>query len=140
MTNGFGGSGQGQLPSHYLIGPYVVDNPAISQTDIAVGLGLSVTRTDITPVRKGSVTGIVVRSSALITAGTIIFKVVVDAVATDITVQLDSVNNAFNVTRRVPRITTYTAGSRIAVTYTTNASYAPVTADFTVYLEITDDY
>lgn len=90
------------------------------------------------PARSGSVTALVVKSSASVTAGTITVEVyrTNPATATGFTVVLDVNNPSGNTAYAEKGTHAFTAGESLHVRYTTSAGFSPTTADITVTMEV----
>jgi hypothetical protein len=113
------------------------DNVAASQTAVILSDGVS-GRGPIS-VRPGSILAIGVRSSEARTAGTLTVEVYKNGAATGLTAVLDATNTTVKVTTQARDTDTFIAGDQIAARVTTDASWAPTTADIDVTVEIEED-
>lgn len=114
------------------VGPWVQDDVAASQTDVALGLGLAVTRTERIMTRAGSVLGVVVYSNEARTAGTATVEVTINGTGTGLTAVLDGTDTQTAIATQAKDTDAFSAGQRIGVQITTSADWAPTTADLTV--------
>ena len=80
----------------------------------------------------GEVIGISLRSSAARTAGTATVEGMVGTVATGLTAVLDAANTQNKATTQIRGSDRFVAGDVVRARITTDASWAPVTADFAV--------
>ena len=124
--------------SRRTLGLWVQDNVAASQTNVALNLYGDTTRTARLAVRGGSVTGIVVRSNAARSAGTLTVEVTVAGAGTGLTAVLDGSNTTAKATTQDVGTDTFTAGQEIGVRVTTDGSWAPTTADISVDVEVVE--
>lgn len=127
-----------QYESRVPLGSWVQDNVAISQTAVTLGLLGDATRTALSRVRAGSVTGVVVRSNEACTAGTATVEVTINGTGTGLTAQLNTTDTLFKVATQAAGLDTYAAGDQIGVIITTSADWAPTTADITVLAELVE--
>jgi predicted Zn-dependent protease len=87
-------------------------------------------------VRPGSITGVLARSSATRVAGTATIEVLKNDVATGLTAVINGTDTVFKGTTQALGTDTFVLGDVIAVKWTTDASWDPTTADFTVMVEV----
>lgn len=88
------------------------------------------------PVRQGSITGIVVRSTEARSAGTLTVEVYKNGVGTGLTAVLNGSNTTFKTTLQAKDADGFVAGDQIDVRITTDGSWAPTTADILVSIEV----
>jgi hypothetical protein len=88
------------------------------------------------PVRAGSITGVVVRSNAACTAGTLTVEVEKNGAATGLTAVLDTVNTIVKSTTQAKDLDVFAPGDTVSVRITTSADWAPTTADIRVAIEV----
>lgn len=115
------------------------DNVAAGQSGVALNLGGDANRTELPVARAGSVVGIAVYSNEARTGGTLTVEVTIDGVGTGLTAVLDATNTQTHYNTQAAGLDTFTAGQRIGVKITTDAGWAPTTADITVEVEIAFD-
>lgn len=87
-------------------------------------------------LRAGSITGISLHSNAARSAGTMTAIVHVNDVATALTAVLDGTNTTFKATTAAKDTYQFSAGDRLSVRVTTDASWAPTTADVRASIEV----
>jgi len=80
----------------------------------------------------GEIIGISVRSSAARTNGTLTAEAMVNTSATGLTAALNATNTQSAYTRQARGNDTFAAGDRIGARLTTDASWAPATADIVI--------
>jgi len=130
--------------ARYWIGPFTLANVAASQADLpmhlptvtsaaAVAAGIG----QVPMPRRGRISGISVASAEARTAGTLTVKAGVNATAGTLTAVLNATNTQF-VTATRDSGDTFNAGDKISPRVTTDASWAPTTADICVWLEVTE--
>jgi hypothetical protein len=128
----------GQLPNvgpRVMLGPWYVANAAAAQSDVyflLCGTGPH----EISMLRPGSITGVMARSSATRVAGTATIEVLKNDVATGLTAVINGTDTVFKGTTQALGTDTFVLGDVIAVKWTTDASWDPTTADFTVMVEV----
>lgn len=88
------------------------------------------------PIRSGSLVAVWVRSSEARTAGTLTVEVFKNGSTTGLTAVLDGTNTTFKVTTQAADLDTHVAGDDYDIRITTDASWAPTTADIRAGLEI----
>lgn len=130
------GGGVGDNASRHLLGQWFQDNVAANQAAVALSIGYSTASASRIAVRPGSITGIVVRSNAARTNGTLTVEVTKNGVATGLAAVLDGTNTTVKATTQATGADTFVAGDEIGVTITTDASWAPTTADVRVEVEV----
>ncbi len=108
---------------------------AASLTDVLLALGPG-TVTSYTMAHSGSVLSIAVRTFNARTAGTLTVEVFVDDVATGLTTVLDATDTFVNVTTQDADLDTFASRGAISVKVTTDASWAPTTADISVQVTV----
>ena len=86
--------------------------------------------------RAGSVTAVAVYSNAARTGGTLMVTVTINGAATSLTATLDGTNTTFNAGTSAKDTIVVAAGDLIGATITTDASWAPTTADIRVTVEL----
>lgn len=114
------------------LGPWLQDNVAALQTAVALAVGTTPTRNERIVTRGGSIIGVVVLSNEARTAGTMTVEVTKNGVGTGLTAVLDATNTTFKATTQAKDADTFVAGDRIGAIITTDATWAPTTADITV--------
>jgi len=110
------------------------DNVAASQSAVSLSDGMS-TRGYSVP-RAGSVLGVVVTSNEARTAGTLTITVFIGGTNTGFTAVLDGTNTTTKATLQAKDLDTFVAGDLIRTVITTDASWAPTTADINVTVEV----
>jgi hypothetical protein len=135
------GSGTVEGAVRCLAGTWVQENVAANQVAVVLSLlggeALSLTpRTALPMIRAGSVTGIVVRSNAARTAGTLTVDVTINGVATGLQAILDAVNITFDVATQAIGTDVFVSGDEIGIVLSTDAGWLPVTADVSVIVEV----
>lgn len=80
----------------------------------------------------GEIVAISVRSSAARTAGTLTVEAMINAAATALTAVLDATNTQSKATKQPRELDRFVSGDRVAARITTDAAWAPVTADVVV--------
>jgi len=131
--------GDGEGIHAKVAGWWYQDDVAASQSGVALNLGGEASRTEIPVARAGSVVGIAVYSNEARTGGTLTVEVTIDGVGTGLTATLDATNTQTHYATQAIGLSTFTAGQKIGVKVTTDASWAPTTADITVEVEIAFD-
>jgi len=117
---------------------FLMDDIAASQTAVRLFVVAGGQRGRIM-LRSGSILAIGVRSSEARTAGTLTVEVYVNGAATGLTAVLDATNTTFKVTTQAKDMDAFVAGDQIDARITTDASWAPTTADIDVTVEIEED-
>lgn len=117
-------------------GPWERADVAASQS--AVALKLNANNDELVMPRNGSIVAITVASNAARTAGTLTVKPTVNGAEQLLSAVLDAANTQFKSTTQAVGTETFTAGQRIGVKITTDATWAPITADIvvTVYVSM----
>jgi hypothetical protein len=113
------------------------DNVAANQTAVTLARndGATLTGVWIAP-RPGSVTAVSVKSNAARSAGTLTVEVYKGGVATGLTAVLDDDPTTFAATTQAKDTDAFVAGDELDIRITTDASWAPVTADIRACLEV----
>ena len=107
-------------------------NAAANQSAVALDvLGLA-GNTEYTMELEGSIIGISIASNDARTAGTLTVDATVNGTATGLQAVLDGTNTTYHYATQIPETDTFSAGDRLGVKITTDASWAPVTADIVV--------
>jgi len=122
-----------ELPEMVILA-FFEDDVAASQTDAAMSDGRS-TRGYCMP-EDGSVVTIAIRSNAARSAGTLTLDAAIGGTATGLQVALDATNTTFHVTLQDQGLDTFSAGDAITCEITTDASWAPTTADIIVSVAV----
>jgi hypothetical protein len=112
------------------------DNVAASQTDVVLNMAGDASRSEIPSILPGSIVGIAVYSNGARTNGTLTVDATIDGVATGLQAVLDATNTQTHTATQVRNTDAFTAGQRLGVFITTDALWAPVTADIVVSLLI----
>ncbi len=120
------------------VGPFIQENVAASQTDVALDLGLASARTSLPAVRPGSITGVVVRSAGARSAGTLTVEPTINGTGTGLTAVLNASNTTAKATTQPACLDAFVAGDALGVKITTDGSWAPTTADITVLIEVAE--
>lgn len=115
-------------------GWYQANVPA-NQSAVALGRMGGAWDSLIVP-RAGSLTAICVRSNEARTAGTLTVEICKNSVATGLTAVLNGTDTQFKSTTQAKDTDTFVAGDLIDVKITTDASWAPTTADIRVTIEL----
>jgi len=111
---------------------FMQSDVAASQTDVALDvLGLA-GNTEYTVPLDGSVIGISIASNDARTGGTLTVDVTVNGTKTGLQAVLDGTNTQYHYATQTKDTDTVSAGDRIGVKITTDASWAPTTADIVV--------
>ncbi len=113
------------------------DDVAPSQTTVLLARAAAGAAPDALVVtRDGSVTRVIVRSNEARTAGTLTVEVFINGTGTGLTAVLNATDTTFKVTIQAPGLDTFVAGAEIDLRITTDASWAPTTADIRASLEL----
>ena len=113
------------------------DNVAASQTAVALArLAAGASPTVWIAPRDGSVTGVMVKSNAARTAGTLTIEVFKNGVATGLTAVLDGTNTTTKFTSQAKDTDTFVVGDELDPRITTDAGWLPVTADIRASIEV----
>jgi len=124
----------------YLVGPWHLLNAAANQTDTAMtALGQTTYALTFRPIRRCRITGITVTGNAAITVSTITFKAALSGAATALTVTLTAGGSDTENSATSAAGIEVDAGEDIGVLYSSSATYAGATQDFTVFLEVIED-
>jgi hypothetical protein len=108
------------------------ENVAASLTDDSCAiLGLSGNAEYVLPF-AGSVVGISVASNALRTGGVAAVEAAINGVGTGLTTQINAGNTLYNSSTQAKDTDSFGAGARLGVFLTTDAAWAPTTADFVI--------
>lgn len=129
----------GDQPSRILLGPFYQENVTASQTNVQLNVfdgGGATPRDYVLPVRAGSITGVVVRTSTGRTAGTLTVEPTVNAAGTGLTAVLNGTNTITKATTQAAGSDTFVAGDKLGVRITTDGTWAPTTDDIEVYIEV----
>jgi len=122
-----------ELPEMVVLA-FFEDDVAASQTDVAMSDGRS-TRGYCVP-EDGSVVAVAIRSNAARSAGTLTLDAAINGTVTGLQVALDATNTTFHVTLQDQGLDTFSAGDAITCEITTDASWAPTTADIIVSVAV----
>ena len=91
---------------------------------------------EVIVVRAGSITGVCVRFTSTVTAGTVDVEVYVNGTATGLVAQLNTTDTVFKATTQAKDADTFVAGDRIKLRYTTSGSFAPTNDHIKASVEI----
>lgn len=120
-----------------LIDGWYQDNVAANQAAVELTrLAAGTNPNTFIPVRAGSILGVAVYSNAARSAGTLTVEVFKNGTGTGLTAVLDATNTTFKATTQAKDTDTFAAGDRLDIRITTDASWAPTTADVRATLEI----
>lgn len=106
------------------------DNVVASQA--AVALVIATARTEVPMPVGGSLIGIVIRSNAARSAGTLTVDATIDGTVTGLQAALDATNTQTDTGTQAVGADVFIAGQRIGVKITTDGAWAPTTADIDV--------
>jgi hypothetical protein len=126
-----GGAGGGTDTDRAIITSFCQGALAASQTNLQL-LRTRQTTAVQRPVvmdRAGSIVGLSVDAGTARSGGSATFEVWKNGVATGLTTTLDATNTQTNFVAQAKDLDTFVAGDRIDVRVTTDASWAPVTAN-----------
>lgn len=112
-------------------------NVAANQTAVALSIVGQSGNTEVVMAEDGYVMGISVASNDARTGGTLTVDATVNGTAQSIQAILDSTNTTYHYSSVDRQTKTFSKGDRIGVDITTNASWAPTTADIIVNVFIT---
>ena len=122
-------------PQRYTLWFYQ-DNVAVNQTDVALTVLGDAVRVDYPMVRAGSITGIVVWTSESRTASSATVTTTLDGTGTTPATVIATTSAKLNYKTQGRNMVKFTAGQRIGVDITTTGTWAPITADFIVGVEV----
>jgi len=109
---------------------------AAGQTSVAIDvLGLA-GNTEYTLPYDGSIVAISIASNAARTGGTLTVKPTVNGVEQTLAATLDATNTTYHYATQAKDAETFSAGDRLGVKITTDATWAPTTADIVVTVVI----
>jgi hypothetical protein len=120
-----------RLPAPTIIGTWYQENVAASQAAVALNLEGN-NRAEVIMPQRGFVTGIAAYSNAARSAGTLTVDVTIDGTVTGLQAVLNGSNTQTHTATQILNNDAFVAGKRIGVKITTDADWAPTTADITV--------
>ncbi len=124
--------GNGNKQSYSFYQSDVAANQTTIQIDI---LGLAGNEEILLPY-AGSVLAVAVASNAARSAGTLTVDVTINGTATGLQAVLDGTNTTYHYATQSKNADTFSVGDRLGVEITTDATWAPVTADIVVSVTI----
>lgn len=127
---------QEQIATTYVVVPFVFEqaNMAASQTDTDITVAGGLTATYVMP-KDGSIVGYGIQLSAAVAAGSLEFDVEING-ATTLTIETDAASTTEFYSTIEYGVEPFVAGDNLGVTYTSDGSLSPTTADANVVLYV----